>query len=128
MTIYVANDGSISLYQGDSGNITFKGLPQDKNYSVHFAFYDPEYNQIVGEDLVLNAEYNSEVSFPISASFTDNLKVLSGESCRIYNYGLKICSGEDEYTLIPKVEIVDGKPVFQSAPLVYVYPKYVEGN
>ena len=128
MTIYVSQDGTISLYQGDSGNLTFSGLPQDKEYEVHLAFYDPDSNRIVGKDLVLSSEGQSKISFGIPSSFTDQLYVPQGDDFKIFSYGLKICSGEDEYTLIPKVKLMEGQPVFEAAPLVYVYPKYVEGN
>ncbi len=128
MTIYVSQDGTISFYQGDSGNIIFSGLPVDKNYKVYFAISDPESNKIIAEELSTNSNYASIVTFALSTDYTEKLKVEAGESCAVYRYGLKICSGSNEYTLIPEVEIENENPKFHSAPKVVVYPKYAEGT
>ena len=128
MAIYISKNGTVSLYKGDSGNITFSGLPTDKAYAAHFAFYDPDTGSVVGDEFVVDAAFSPKVTFQITANSTDKLHVEAGESFKILNYGFKIVSGDEEYTLIPKVKLVDGEPVFEQPPLVYVYPKYVEGN
>ncbi len=126
MAIYVKND-DIYFYQGDSGNITFKGIPTDKNYNVYFAISDINTNSRLGTELSVESNNLSEVTFTLSAEYTNALSVASEDDYSIYQYGLKICANGDEYTLIPKV-LTDNKNVtFSKAPRIYVYPKYAEG-
>jgi len=127
MAIYVSNDKTISFYQGDSGNITFTGIPTDKSYTVYFAISNPDTNEIIGEELTMNSANKSSITFTLTAEYTDSIPLSEGSSCAVYRYGLKICSGSMEYTLIPEVKTDKGDPEFQSAPKVVVYPKYSEG-
>lgn len=127
MAIYVSKNGNIHFYKGDSGNITFKGLPTDKNYSVCLAISDPETNETIGDELVIGSNFLSSVTFTLSSDFTDQFNVDEENLFSVYQYGLKICSESDEYTLIPKVEIVKENPVFKPAPKVIVHKKFVEG-
>lgn len=128
MAIYVSKNGNIHFYKGDSGNITFKGLPTDKNYSVYLAISDPETNATVGDELVIISNYSNSVTFTLASDFTDKFSVDEDNLFSVYQYGLKICSGADEYTLIPKVEIVNENPIFKPAPKVIVHKKFVEGT
>ena len=128
MAIYVSKNGDIHFYKGDSGNITFKGIPTDKNYSVYFAVSYPDTNSVIGDELSVSSNYSSSVTFSISASFTDKMPINSEDSTAIYQYGLKLCSGDDEYTVIPKVSIQNNEPVFGASPRVIVHKKFVEGT
>jgi hypothetical protein len=127
VAIYVSGK-DIFLYQGDSGNITFNGLPTDKNYDVYLSINHLETNKSVTDKILpVQSERQQQVTFSLGADATNELKVPAGESKAIYQYGLKICYGLDEYTLIPEVDIQSVVPNFLKAPKVIVYPKYVEG-
>ena len=128
MAIYVSQNGDIHLFKGDSGNITFKGIPTDKNYTVYFAISDPDTNITVGNELSVNSNYNNSVTFSLSAGYTDQLLLNTDEMFAVYQYGLKLCSGTDEYTVIPKVILNNNdEPTFLPAPSVVVHQKFVEG-
>lgn len=127
MTIYVADD-NIYLNQGDSGNIKITNLPDDRNYMLFFAISDPETNKIIGEELTYQTEYRPSVEITLSSSLTDKLTIPDGENKGVYQWGLKLCYGDEENTLIPKVKLDGNTPIFQNAPKVFVMPKYVEGN
>lgn len=130
MSIYVnPNDGSIKLYQGDSGTIVFNGIPTDKNWKVFFSIIDLKKNQILLKKM-MESNKEEKVVFTLMADETDKLDVQKGKNYTSYNYGLKICDDiGTEDTLIPKVTVNEnGNVVFRTAPVVQVYPKYVEGN
>ncbi len=128
MTIFVSQkDYSISFYQGDSGNFTFTNIPTDKNYLVYFSIRNPETWELIGEEVMVQSNYRSEVPFSLSATYTDNIPINEDESKTVYAYGLKICHGDDESTLIPYVDESSSVPKFAKAPKLIVYPKYVEG-
>jgi len=67
----------------------------------------------------------------ITAEDTERLFVLKGTEKNAYYYGLKACyaSSGMENTLIPKTTVDEetGKIIFEPAPFLNVYPKYVEG-
>lgn len=127
MTIFVQGD-NIYLYQGDSGNIKITNLPNDRNYLLYFAISDPDTNKIIGEELTYQTEYRPSVEITLSSSLTDKLTIPDGESKGIYQWGLKLCLGDEENTLIPKVKLQEEIPIFQNAPKVFVMQKYVEGK
>lgn len=129
MTIYVANNGDIKCYSGDSGNIEFKGIPTDKNYEVYFSVKEVKSGKPVFE--IMKESNNQEtVLFEISADQTEMLKVSPGASYNIFYYGLKICDPATglEDTLIPVVRLDDkNNPIFSKPAKFVVYPLYVEG-
>ena len=127
MAIYVSQNGDIHLFKGDSGNITFTGIPEDKNYTVYFAISEPDSGTIIGDELSVSSSNNTSVTFTLSASYTDQLASNSDDSVAVYQYGLKLCSNSDEYTVIPKVVIKNNEPSFLPAPKVIVHQKFVEG-
>lgn len=130
MTIFVnQSDMNIKLYQGDSGMITFNGIPTDKNWEVYFSIIDLKKNKILLEKKV-ESQQKESVVFTFTAEETDKLDIQIGKTFTSYNYGLKICDDiGTENTLIPKVSINEnGTVIFRQAPNVQVYPKYVEGT
>lgn len=114
--------GNINLVQGDSGTLIVDGILTDKNYSVYFAFYNSN-RIIVGEELCVNSNYNSVVTFAISGELTNLLTVNPEDETAEYYYGLKVCDPLTNYedTLI----VGDGE--IGALNSVIVYPKKVEG-
>lgn len=124
--IYTDKQKNIYLFKGDSGSLIFKNLPTDKNYTLFFAIVDEETGKIINE-IFTNTLYLSEITLDIPVTFTNDLKIDSGESERIFKYGVKICCGIEEHTLIPKVDISGDIPIFNNAPDFVLKQKFAEG-
>lgn len=123
MSIKIDNNGTIILYQGDSGNIVVSGLDDSKNYTVYFAILDEKGN-LVGNELQTTTNKSDFVVFSLTSDFTDLLKVSKGKQYALYTYGIKVCDIETktEDTLI--VENGD----YGDKNLIIVYPRKVIGT
>lgn len=85
----------LQTWDGDSGTITIKGLPTDVNDYVLFL-------EIHGkEDVIKQYPLNgqSEISIDITVAETESLG--AGQ----WQYGVKLCQGGTENTLIPNLKI-----------------------
>ncbi len=122
MSLVINNNGTITLYQGDSGNIVVSGLDDSKNYTVYFAILDEKGN-LVGNELQTTTNKSDFVVFSLTSDFTDLLKVSKGKPFALYSYGIKVCDIETktEDTLI--VENGD----YGDKNLIIVYPRKVIG-
>ena len=113
----------IYLRQGDTGNVSFSGIPTDEEYLVYMSVYDPDNNKILSE--ITATEFDQETGialFTIDENTSNSLPI--GE----WEYGLKICIGGMEDTLLPRSYIDDsGNLVNEQAPKFTVDYKYVEG-
>lgn len=118
------NDGkNLFIRKGDTGNIIYKNLPTDKNYSVYHSIYDPDTYKILGEIQGTFTQASGTVVFTFGTDYTDNLPV--GE----WEYGLKICAGGSEDTILPRAYTNDeGELVQEPAPTFTVWDKVVEGT
>lgn len=85
----------LQTWVGDSGTITIKGLPTDKDDYV--LFIEIHGNQDVIKQYSLNGE--SEISIDITVEETESLG--AGQ----WQYGVKLCQGGTENTLIPNLKI-----------------------
>ena len=121
--IIVDEDGTISLYQGDSGEIVISGLDSDENYTVYFAIQDEKRN-LIGEELSVSVSGSDTVTFILTSEYTDLLTVPVNKPYKIYYYGIKACVAEDsvEDTLF----ISDG--CYGDLNRVVVYPRKVKGD
>lgn len=122
MSIKIDNNGTIILYQGDSGNIVVSGLDDSKNYTVYFAILDEKGN-LVGNELQTTTNKSDFVVFSLTSDFTDLLKVPKGKQYALYTYGIKVCDIETktEDTLI--IENCN----YGDKNLIIVYPRKVIG-
>lgn len=120
--LVIDNDGTISMYQGDSGEITVNGLNENLSYTVYFAIQDEKRNTI-GEELQISVSNSDTVTFVLSPSFTDNLVVPKNKPYKIYYYGIKVCieSTSVEDTLF----IANG--TYGDLNKIIVYPRKVKG-
>ena len=93
----------IYLRQGDTGNVSFSGIPTDEEYLVYMSVYDPDNNKILAE--VTAEEFDQETGI---ALFT---------------------IGEDTSNALPigEWEYGSGNLVNEQAPKFTVDYKYVEG-
>lgn len=122
MSLNINEQGNITLYQGDSGEIVVSGLDTSKNYTVYLAILDEKGN-LVGNELQVTSNKNDFVVFSLTADFTDLLKVSRGKNYALYTYGIKVCDTETktEDTLI----VENGN--YGDKNLIIVYPRKVMG-
>lgn len=115
---------NIYLRQGDTGNITFSGLPTDEDYSVYLSVYNPDNDRILQEKLAAEFDRVEGVAlFTFDEDFSNSLPV--GD----WTYGLKICADGSEDTVLPRAYIDDsGELIKEPAPQFTVDYKYVEGT
>ena len=123
MAFIVDENGDISLVQGDSGALSVEGLNTDKNYTVYFAVQDKN-RKPVGNEIYLSSNFNSEVCFEFTGSFTDLLTVGKNETFAVYYYGIKVCNPNDYY----EDTVCMGNKEIGELNTITVYPKKVEGT
>lgn len=123
MALSIDEKGTITLYQGDSGEIAVSGLDNTKNYMVYFAIQDKKRN-VIGNELQVAANKTESIIFFLTPDFTDLLTVPAGKSYEIYTYGIKACEAENnvEDTLF----VSDG--IYGDQNMIIVYPKKVSGG
>ena len=69
--ILIEDDGTISLYQGDSGEIEVNGLDTNHSYVLFFAVQN--YKRVpVGSELQVSASGSSSVTFILTPQFTNS--------------------------------------------------------
>lgn len=122
MSLIIDNDGTISLYQGDSGELVVSGLSNEKNYTVYFAIQDSDRN-LVGEELQVAVTNSDTVTFVLTPEYTDLLKVAKNKPYEIYFYGIKAC--ENESNIENTMFIADS--TYGDLNRIIVYPRKVKG-
>lgn len=123
MTILSTGNKGLYIKQGDTGNVAFRGIPTDKNYNVFLSIYNPETNAILSEIQLVFTQSTGVALLQINETESNALPVGDWE------YGLKICYGGSEDTVLPRAYIDDGgNLVRESAPAFIVDNKYVEGD
>lgn len=123
MALAIDTDGTITMYQGDTGEIVLNGLDEEKNYVVYLSIRDKNRNP-VGEEMSITSNQRPSVTFFLSADFTNKLTVPKNSNYEIYYYGLKVCElgASTEDTIF-----IAGKTYGEDNRLI-VYPKQVEGT
>lgn len=122
MSLIIDTDGTISLYQGDSGELVISGLDADKNYTVYFAIQDSDRN-LIGQELQVGVSNSETVTFILTPEYTDLLTVPKNKPFEIYFYGIKACENDSskEDTLF----IADN--TYGDLNRIIVYPRKVRG-
>ena len=120
--IVIDEDGTISMYQGDSGEIVINGLDDENNYTVYFAIQDAKRNT-VGEELSVSVSNSDTVTFVLTPEFTDLLTVPKNRPYQIYYYGIKLCVEED--SVEDALFIANG--TYGDLNRIIVYPRKVKG-
>lgn len=122
MAIYKKGYYDLYMYQGDSGNITIKGLPPTENFNVHLDIYNDAGDVFYHNEVM--SEHHHHVVFPISANESDEFEVGN------HFYAVKLCllNGTEE-TVIPPLKNTSMTPTnFKNKALFMVYPKQIEGD
>lgn len=122
MSLIIDTDGTISLYQGDSGELVVSGLDTDKSYTVYFAIQDSDRN-LIGQELQVGVSNSETVTFILTPEYTDLLTVPKNKPFEIYFYGIKACENNSskEDTLF----IADN--TYGDLNRIIVYPRKVRG-
>ena len=120
--IVIDEDGTITLYQGDSGEIVVYGLDEEEDYTVYLAIQDEKRNTI-GDELQVSVSHSDSVTFVLTSEFTNLLTVPKNKPYKIYYYGIKTCvSGTTtEDTLF----VADS--TYGDLNRMIVYPRKVKG-
>jgi hypothetical protein len=119
--------GNITLRQGDSGEYTVEGLPNNYLYSAYFAVYDDKRNP-VGYEIKKDIEQeNARVTFPLTPEFTDYLIVKPNEEVATYFFDVKLSYYDGENIQIEDTLIL-GDKTSEEKNTITVYPKTVEGG
>lgn len=121
--LVIDDDGTISLYQGDSGEITVNGLDENNAYTVYFAIQDSKRNKI-GDEIQVSVNNSNTATFILTPEFTELLTVPLKKPYEIYYYGIKVCVSDSsiEDTLF----ISNG--TYGDLNRIIVYPRKVIGT
>ena len=127
MAIYKKGYYDLYMFQGDTGNLTIKGIPETANYSVYFEIRSMDGATSVFETIV-ESNYKSNVTIPLPASATDN--VAPGTYCYAVKLCLGTCQGDySEETVIPPLKNTSSTPsTYKNKALFLIYPKQIEGT
>lgn len=121
--ITIDMDGTITLYQGDSGEIVISGLDEAKGYTVFFAIQDKKRN-LIGQELQVSVANSDTVTFILTPEYTDLLTVPANKPYQVYFYGIKITeqgkSNEDTLFI--------GDSTYGDMNHIIVYPRKVQGK
>ena len=123
MGLIIDKDGTISLYQGDSGELVVSGLDDNKSYTVFFAIQDAERN-LIGEELQVSVNNSNTVTFILTPQYTDLLFVPKNKPYEIYFYGIKACENNSE---IENTMFVSDS-TYGDLNRIIVYPRKVRGG
>lgn len=122
MSMIIDSDGTISIYQGDSGELVVSGLNEAKNYTVYFAIQDKDRN-LVGEELQVAVTNSDTVTFILTPEYTDLLLVPKNKPYEVYFYGIKAC--EKDNNIENTMFISDS--TYGDLNRMIVYPQKVKG-
>lgn len=121
--ITIDSDGTITLYQGDSGELVISGFDNTKKYTVYFAIQDKK-RKFVGKELQVSVNNSDTATFVLTPNYTDLLSVPQNRPYELYYYGIKVSEvGENnEDTLFI------GDSSYGDLNYIVVYPRKVEGK
>lgn len=124
MAIDWHTDGSATMYQGDTGDVTIAGINTDYNWTVYFAIHDKNRNQ-VGEEQYVQSDYQSTVKIFIPKELSDLLTVPHNQKKEVYTYGIKCCREENGKIIEDTVHV--GSVNYDAQNTITVHPRKVQG-
>ena len=121
--IVIDSDGTITLYQGDSGELVISGFDNTKKYTVYFAIQNKK-RKFVGEELQVSVNNSDTATFILTPNYTDLLSVPQNRPYELYYYGIKVSvdGQNNEDTLFI------GDSSYGDLNHLVVYPRKVEGK
>lgn len=124
MAIDWHENGSATMYQGDTGYVTIAGLDTEHDWTVYFAIYDKNRNT-VGDELYMQSDYQDTVMIFIPKTLSDLLTVPRNQKKEIYYYGVKVCRTEDGKVIEDTLHI--GEVNYDKQDTITVYPRKAQG-
>jgi len=121
--IIIDDDGTITLYQGDSGEVNVYGLDNTKTLTVYFAIQDENRN-IIGTEQQVTSVNSDMVTFVLDSNYTNLLTVPKNKLYEIYYYGIKVC----ESNSTRKDTLFIGSADYGELNRIIVYPRKVKGD
>lgn len=119
----ISIDGTtISIFQGDSGSITFTDL--DEGMVIYFAVRDKRNNTLVFDEIREIVNEFGEVTFDLTSEMTDLFTVKLTEKYATYYYGIKQV---DEDTGEENTVFLGDNENYGDKYTIKVFPKKVEG-
>lgn len=88
MAIRIDQNGTIAMYQGDTGYVYANGIDPEKQYRMYFAIYNSK-RQPVGEEIMEEAINVDHVEFKIGIELSNLLTVPLNKEYETYYYGIK---------------------------------------
>lgn len=122
MSLVIDDKGTITLYQGDSGEIVITGLDKTRNCKVYFAIQNKK-RELVGNEIQILANKTETVMLFLTPDFTNLLKVPAGKPYELYTYGIKVC--ETDKSINDTLLVKDSS--YGEPNLIVVYPRKVIG-
>ena len=122
MSLIIDNNGTISLYQGDSGEIVIYGLDSEKSYTVCFAIQDSKRN-LIGEELQVAVTNSDNVTFVLTPEYTDFLEDPKNKPFETYFYGIKACETDTS----KEDTLFIAQNTYGDLNRIIVYPRLVKG-
>lgn len=91
MALEIDENGTITMYQGDTGPFWVYGpaFNPEKQYRVYFAIYNNK-RQPIGEEIETQAINVEEIKMKINVALSNLLTVPLNKEYEIYYYGIKI--------------------------------------
>lgn len=120
--ITIDNDGTIFLYQGDSGEVVVYGLDKEKNYTICLEIQDDKRNPI-GDELQVSVSNSDSVTFVLTSAYTDLLTVPKNKPYKVYFYGIKACVNNS----ITEDTLFISNGTYGDLSRIIVYPRKVKG-
>ena len=119
--IKINENYNITLYQGDTGRIKFKGFPTDKNYKVCFSILNNK-NKIISE-VQEDSSKKESIIFKITQDISNKLIVAPNLRSQTYYYGIKLCDIEMKEEKTMNI----GSCKFGEKNKIIVFPRKAEG-
>lgn len=88
MALEINEDGSIDIYQGDSGSIFVHNLNKDKNYKVYLGVQDKKRNFVFEKTIEANSVEFVEIK--ILPTDSQLLTIPLNKNFETYYYGVKV--------------------------------------
>lgn len=122
MALKIDENGTITMYQGDTGYIYANGIDTEKKYRMYLAIYNNKRQQ-VGEEIMKEALNVDRVEFKINIVLSNQLTVPLNKEYETYYYGIK----QNEIGTSDADTMFIGDGTYGDLNEIIVYPRKVVG-
>lgn len=122
MALSIDENGTITMYQGDTGYVYANGINPEKQYRMYFAIYDSKRHP-VGEEIMREAKNVEQVEFKIDVTLSNLLTVPLNKEYETYYYGIK----QNELGTTNADTMFVGNGSYGDLYEINVYPRKVVG-